>query len=167
MRNRVTTLSLAAALCLGPLAHAQQQPGAVPADQAALAQSLMDSGVEEHLRAVTAAVPGAVTLKTLRGRLAPAGVLSFTIDADPGQYVIAAVCDATCGDLDLRMLGPDGKVAMVNEGPDKFPVTEANITQKVSFTVEVVMKSCSKDPCAWGARILRKPQVAAATPARR
>lgn len=163
MNYRVRTAAgLAATLMIaGPVLA---QPPASPASpqpqssaEAAAVQALMDPAVEEHLRAVTAAVPGARTVSTLRGRLAPGARQRFNVIAEQGTFYIAAVCDDACGDIDLRMLAADGQVAAEDLRPSKFPMTQAEVTGRISFDVELVMKTCSKDPCAWGVRILSKP----------
>jgi len=167
MNYRVRTAAvLAAALMIAGPVQAQPPAAQAPADAATQAQiqALMDPAVEEHLRAVTAAVPGARTVRTLRGRLAPGAVQKFNIVAEAGTFMIAAVCDDACGDIDLRMLAPDGQLAAEDARPSKFPLTQAEVTGRVSFDVEVVMKACSKDPCAWGVRILSKPAAAGPAP---
>lgn len=170
MSYRIRTAAVLAAslLIAGPVLAqppaAPASPAQAPPDAAAQAQiaALMDPAVEEHLRAVTAAVPGARTVRTLRGRLAPGAVQKFNIVAEAGTFYIAAVCDDACGDIDLRMLTTDGQLAAEDARPSKFPLTQAEVTGRVTFDVEVVMKACSKDPCAWGVRILSKPAQAAA-----
>ncbi len=158
MNHRVKTAGvLATALILAGPAHAQP-PAAPRQPSQAEIQAMMDPAVEENLRAVTAAIPGVVTISTLRGRMAPAGVQKFNVVAEPGVFYIAAVCDTACSDINLRLLSSAGQVVAADELDNRFPITQATVEAKVAFDVEVILKACSKDPCAWGARILQKPQ---------
>ncbi|MET0183020.1 MAG: hypothetical protein ABW199_09065 [Caulobacterales bacterium] len=139
MRFRAFLAMLAAlALCGGTSALAQ-----VPAGYARqLAQQL--AVAEQHYTQqgyVRMAGPFA-------GGLAEAGLrdIPVTLRADQ-DYRIIAVCDADCGDLDLRIIDPSGEVIAADVQRDDYPILRVRPRQTGAFNVEVKMYQCASAPC--------------------
>ena len=75
---------------------------------------------------------------------------SVTVDLEAGTtYAILGVCDEDCSDLDLRLYGANGLIDS-DVAMDDFPIVRVTTTQSGTFRIEVVMASCSVDPCRYG-----------------
>lgn len=119
------------------------------------AQEATDAAVEGHLRDVSAAIKGQ-PMRTLRGRLAKAGVERVSIEAGRGMWYVAGVCDDACDDLNLRLLDSKGGEVMSDDAADKFPLTFGEASGPATFQVEIVMQACATASCAYGVRVYRQ-----------
>jgi hypothetical protein len=86
------------------------------------------------------------------GNLARGRSSEFSVSLAPGKYIIAAVCDGDCDDLDLYVSNTAGSVGS-DELEDDVPMVEFTVEQAGLHTVRVSMAACSAEPCAWGAKI--------------
>jgi hypothetical protein len=96
------------------------------------------------------------------GELAPGGVFRFVFQADATlEYYFNAVCDDDCVNLDLVAFEADGKEIDIDDADDNAPVINAQASVYKSvidkpkgiprpITVEVRMKACKTDACAFG-----------------
>jgi hypothetical protein len=138
------------ALVAAAVAAAVAVQGATPTAAA------KDPAVEKNLADVGGAMRGKIVLRTERGRLANAATHRFIVEVpNRGDFAVAGVCDDACSDVDIRLLDTDGKVVESDELDDKFPLAQASAPGPVRFQVEVVMKACAKEPCAWGVGVYK------------
>lgn len=89
---------------------------------------------------------------TQSGALNQGSSTEFSVSLAPGKYVISAVCDGDCEDLDLFVSNAAGSVGSDDE-EDDVPMVEFTVERAGSHTVRVTMATCTEEPCAWGARI--------------
>lgn len=82
------------------------------------------------------------------GALAERGVriVPVTLRADQ-DYRIIGVCDADCGDLDLRILDDQGDVIAADVQRDDFPILRVRPRLTGRFQVEATMFECAAAPC--------------------
>ena len=83
----------------------------------------------------------------------PAGetsTFSMTVH-DGAEYIIVAVCDADCGDVDLVIYDPDSEQVAGDIEMDDYPVVE--FQGEGDYEVGVVMTDCSADTCLWAAQV--------------
>ena len=90
------------------------------------------------------------------GQLREEEKVSLTVPLEPGEdYVIMAVCDEDCDDIDLRLFSG---TTLVDEDVevDDYPVVQVKPTAARSYRLEVVMESCDTSPCRYGVAIYAK-----------
>jgi len=96
----------------------------------------------------------------------------------PGtQYAVVAACASACQDLDLVVTGPEGKLSGADTSSDATPsvhfLTDSAIPatltsdDSAAHTIEVRMRACKSEPCAWAIGILERPATVALRQARR
>ena len=72
----------------------------------------------------------------------------FPVTLRAGQtYRAIGVCDARCGDLDMRLFDPSGALISQDTLPDRTPVTEVNPQFTGGHVIEVQMTRCADAPC--------------------
>ena len=74
------------------------------------------------------------------------------LDTD-GDYVITAVCDSDCGDLDLVLYASGSEVAR-DTASDAYPVLALR-PQSQAHQLEVTMYGCGAEPCYFGFSVFR------------
>ena len=75
----------------------------------------------------------------------------LTIKLQPGtSYGFLGVCDQDCHDIDLRLFDPDGDEVASDLRTDDWPIVSIAPSYSGTYTLRVVMASCSKDPCYYG-----------------
>jgi hypothetical protein len=75
----------------------------------------------------------------------------LTIKLQPGtSYAFMGVCDQDCHDIDLRLFDPDGDEVASDVRADDWPIVSISPSYSGTYTLRVVMASCSKDPCYYG-----------------
>lgn len=77
------------------------------------------------------------------------------------EHLIVGACDNDCGDLDLRLYDDAGVEIDVDRAFDATPRVTVPADRGTSFTVEVVMVTCSNQPCYWGLAVF---EVASSDP---
>jgi hypothetical protein len=85
------------------------------------------------------------------GALADGGVATVQIDFRAGRsYIVMAVCDGDCEDLDLELHDPAGDLVDSDFELDDVPMVATETTAAGRYSVVVSMASCSVNPCAYG-----------------
>jgi hypothetical protein len=75
----------------------------------------------------------------------------LTIKLQPGTaYAFMGVCDQDCQDIDLRLYDPAGDEVASDVRTDDWPIVSIAPSYSGTYTLRVVMASCSKDPCYYG-----------------
>jgi hypothetical protein len=63
------------------------------------------------------------------------------------DYVVVAVCDVDCSDIDLHLYSPSGAQVASDTETDDVPVLQLDGVQGGRYRLEVGMYSCSQEPC--------------------
>lgn len=66
---------------------------------------------------------------------------------DGRDYVMVAVCDVDCSDIDLHLYGTNDEMVGSDEEPDDVPVIELGNVAGGTHRLEVGMFSCDSEPC--------------------
>jgi hypothetical protein len=75
----------------------------------------------------------------------------------PGRdYVIVAVCDVDCSDIDLHLYSPAGDEVGADIQPDDVPVIELGNVGGGEHRLEVGMYACSSEPCFYAVGVYVK-----------
>ena len=69
------------------------------------------------------------------------------------HYLIAAVCDADCDDVDLQIFANDGTKLGEDMLTDDHPIVEIDAAYSGQYRVKVLMASCKANPCYYGVQI--------------
>ena len=70
----------------------------------------------------------------------------MTVQGD-AQYIIVAVCDADCGDLDLVIYDPEEEEAAADVELDDYPVL--SVQGEGEYWVEILMTDCQAETCLY------------------
>ncbi|MDO8665786.1 MAG: hypothetical protein Q7J79_04190 [Gemmatimonadales bacterium] len=70
-----------------------------------------------------------------------------------GRYVIIAVCDEDCSDIDLRLWAPDGTKIHEDIETDDYPTLQFTAPLTGTYRLSVEMATCSQNPCYWGMQV--------------
>jgi len=68
-------------------------------------------------------------------------------------YVIAAVCDNDCSDIDVQVFDPAGQLVVQDSGADDHPVVRFVTKQEGVYKILVRMYVCRSNPCFFGVGI--------------
>ena len=91
------------------------------------------------------------------GSLNTRGRHSTTVTLEAGQtYVMVAVCDQDCSDLDLQLYDAADELIDEDMEEDDFPIVSAEIYRSGEFQVETEMYVCDEEPCYFGVGIFSK-----------
>ena len=71
------------------------------------------------------------------------------------EIAVAAVCDADCDDLALRLYGPDGAELARDAAGDAVPVVSATLDRPGAVELEVSMHGCRARQCGYAWQLLR------------
>lgn len=63
------------------------------------------------------------------------------------HYLIVAVCDVDCSDIDLHLYSPDGEMVASDELPDDAPVLEVGNVGGGRHRLGIGMFACTSEPC--------------------
>jgi hypothetical protein len=80
---------------------------------------------------------------------------TFTLEAGR-DYMMVAVCDEDCSDVDLRLLTPDRKEIDRDVERDDHPVVAVSVPASGTYTVRTIMAACKQAPCRYGVGVYRK-----------
>jgi hypothetical protein len=72
------------------------------------------------------------------------------------RYAILAVCDAECGDIDLRLANASDSTLAADNKDDDTPLLEFTAPETGRYRLDVRMFSCEASTCAWAGRIFRR-----------
>jgi hypothetical protein len=91
------------------------------------------------------------------GRLSEKGTGNHQMDVVNGNdYALLGACDADCSNLDLRVYDASGTLLMQDVETDDTPVLTFTAHSAGRYRVEVVMSSCSRNPCFYGVQLMAK-----------
>jgi hypothetical protein len=80
------------------------------------------------------------------------------------DYVMVAVCDVDCSDIDLHLYSPDGEEVGADTEPDDVPVIELGHVGGGRHRLEVGMYACSSEPCFYAVGVYVKDGSGGAAP---
>lgn len=90
-----------------------------------------------------------------RGEMKQGAETSYTITLKGGtQYSVVGMCDTDCSNLDAYLTDSSGKLVASDVEEDDFPIVAA--TASGTYTLRLVMKTCSSAPCAFGAKSFKQ-----------
>lgn len=72
------------------------------------------------------------------------------------EYQLAGVCDNDCSDLDLVAFDGQGNEVNGDREMDDHPMVGLTTAQAGTWRVQVIMASCSADPCRYGLAVFAK-----------
>jgi hypothetical protein len=113
---------------------------------------------------VTAQLDSAVTLMAAQGFALAEGYRSGSL-ADGAEtvvslnftggrtYLVAAVCDADCSDLDLELTTASGAAVDSDYELDDVPMVMAEVDRTERYDLTVSMAACGVEPCAYGVAV--------------
>ena len=85
------------------------------------------------------------------GDLGNGGEDSITINLERGaSYLITAVCDEDCRDIDLALYDDNGNLIASDVQKDDHPVIAVTPRWSVRYVIRVYMAQCSNAPCRYG-----------------
>lgn len=92
----------------------------------------------------------------LSGTLRQGQQTTYTVDLQQGaRYLLAAVCDGDCSDLDLALYDDSGNLLDDDTETDDVPIVNVVPRWTGRFRVTVKMHACSVNPCAFGLGVFR------------
>ena len=72
------------------------------------------------------------------------------------SYLIVAVCDHDCPDVDLSLEDQEGVAVATDTGLDDMPMIRFTPSKTALYWIDPTMHACSREPCAYGIAIFRK-----------
>ena len=72
------------------------------------------------------------------------------------SYVLFGACDNDCTDVDLRIHDTNGNMIMQDVAADDRPVLLFTARSSGRYRVDVVMASCSANPCRYGVQLMAR-----------
>ena len=130
---------------------------------AALAAALIAAPAQAQEQIVTTQLDSAVVLMAgqgftpaddaVRGSLDQGEDEEFELELEAGKtYIIMAVCDGDCSDLDLALTSSGQDVDSDYE-PDDVPMVMVEVERSATYNLKVEMATCSVEPCAFGVAV--------------
>ena len=144
---------------LGALALAMAAPGA------ATAEKLSNAVTKELDRLLKVVISGDPVGPPRYGELAPGGVFRFAFEGDrKKEYYFNAICDDDCVNMDLAAFDAAGAELDIDDADDNAPVLNVQADLHESgddapkshprpMTIEVRMRACKTEACAFGVMI--------------
>jgi len=137
------------AVMVGPMALAAQHHNSF---EAAARDQLRQGGAS--WLAIGFTIQGGVRTAVLNAH--EADTLSFRMSAD-SQYVIQGQCDRDCGDIDLAVHDSTGALIGSDVTNDNHPWVTLAPKATGTYSLRVVMVSCSAEPCYYAIQELSRP----------
>lgn len=132
-------------------------PAQQAARQAQALQAVLAAQAERHRVGPDAfvALPGQ---PTILGTVRPGEEVRHALNlGQPGRYRVYAACAEGCGDLDLRVLSPDGDPLGSDVALDATPFVDFDVAAPGGrYTAEVIGAACQGD-CRYALAVLRSP----------
>lgn len=142
MKNRpVISLTLAAGLVVAGLAVAQDFEEQVAGQIAAI-----HDDIASDFEYASDMVIGEIEAGGSDG-------FPMTVNSD-AEYIIVAVCDADCGDVDLVVYDAEEDQAAADVEYDDYPVIE--FQGEGEYWVEVVMTDCAAETCLYAIQVFER-----------
>jgi hypothetical protein len=147
MRARCPLLLTTVALLTTGVAHAQDPDSLPPWQQQLVRQiELLDERLVENGYAAA----------DVRAGLVDAGTnATVHLDLEPGSYMVAAVCDNDCSDLDLAVAHA-GETLARDILDDDVPIVDFDVTATSGYVFTVSMVRCQTASCGYGLVVYRK-----------
>lgn len=73
------------------------------------------------------------------------------------EFQIVGVCDADCGDLDIRLYGGDGSLIVEDTSTNNQPNVGVIPSTSGTFNIQVHMYACSVAPCFYAVQLYARP----------
>jgi hypothetical protein len=148
----VALLPLAAAACGG---SRRTSSGATPVRgqytaqvQGYLARLATNSRAQGYTRSVAGPV---------YGNLRDDGIATHDMTVASGvDYALIGACDNDCTDVDLKISDTAGNVIMQDIAVDDTPVLIFHSNSAGKWRVQVIMATCSRNPCYYGIQLLAR-----------
>ncbi|MDX2238299.1 MAG: PPC domain-containing protein [Hyphomonadaceae bacterium] len=81
----------------------------------------------------------------------------FTVPVSAGvTYRVVGGCDNECNNVDLEVRDAGGAVVASDAAPDDHPVVSFTPTASGTYSVRLLLKTCTIAPCYVGARVLQQ-----------
>lgn len=94
----------------------------------------------------------------LHGALAAGASDGIPLELEAGnEYLVIAGCDDDCSDMDLEAYDPAGREMDSDVEYDDVPVVTLIPERTAAHRLVIGMVTCSREPCYYGARVLRRP----------
>lgn len=91
-------------------------------------------------------------------------VMRMPLDLEAGvRYTVVAACDGDCTNLDLRVVSAGGVVAL-DADADALPFLRLPPARAGGWTLEVIMRRCTAEPCGFAVAIHQTPSEPGARP---
>jgi hypothetical protein len=149
----------------GPFLSALAALLLVPAGAAA--QSEWEQQVLDQIRTMGTAVAAegyALVGDVHTGSLYAQASDDFNLTLQAGiHYVLVAVCDNDCPDIDLALYDGSGDQLDSDYQDDAYPVVEASPNRTASYRVHVYMADCTTGPCFYGVGVYAPVASSSAT----
>jgi hypothetical protein len=85
------------------------------------------------------------------GKLRPREAEFITITLQAGvSYIIVAVCDQDCRDMDLRLFDENRNFISEDVSPDAIPVVSVTPRRTATFRIQAIMSHCAARDCLYG-----------------
>lgn len=82
---------------------------------------------------------------------------SVQVDLEAGkEYQLVGACDNDCSDLDFVLFDGNGRQLDSDVLDDDVPIVSVTVTQSGSFTLQVMMVTCTNEPCRYGVGVFGK-----------
>ena len=72
------------------------------------------------------------------------------------EYQLVGACDTDCSDLDFVLFDGNGRQLDSDVLDDDVPIVSVTVSQSGSFTLQVMMVTCTADPCRYGVGVFGK-----------
>ena len=90
------------------------------------------------------------------GVLAPAEIDGIHVTLERGRYVIVAVCDDDCTDLDIAVFDSAEEVVGIDTEIDPEPLVTLDVPYRQEYAVAVEMIDCASEDCVYSIAIFRQ-----------
>lgn len=112
------------------------------------------ANVRDQLREAGRAAEGAgyrLSHDPFTGKLRPRDAEFITITLRAGvSYIIVAVCDQDCRDMDLRLFDENRNLVSEDMSPDAIPVVSVTPRRTATFRIQAIMSHCAARDCLYG-----------------
>ncbi|MEN9233574.1 MAG: hypothetical protein Q6K18_05415 [Gloeomargarita sp. DG_1_5_bins_55] len=112
------------------------------------------ASVRQQLREAGRAVGGhgyQLSHDPFTGKLRPREAEFVTITLRAGiNYIIVAVCDQDCRDMDLRLFDENRNLIDEDISPDAIPVVAVTPRRTATFRIQAIMSHCAARDCLYG-----------------
>lgn len=91
------------------------------------------------------------------GNLDEGNQIEIPIKLSKGKkYGFAAVCDASCNDIDLSLIDANGQVIQQDNGNEETAVVKYTANKTGRYYLSVDMAACDEAECAYGVGLYRR-----------